>query len=500
MLTSWDLPQDDTLTHIRITGSPAELMWGEAERIVEPTATRYLFDDLVNDIQYSFEIQAFAGDEEVGDAVVFHTTPYSRPLLSLVSQSSHYIFDSVSKQPALGWDSLADYAVNAYDWSPDGTKVVVFITDNSEKVRRCALLDRATRKEINLEYSDEFGRFCMFGFSWSPDSRRLAFLSFQSYEQIVHSILNTQTGEIEHGWPAFSNIHTTFVSWSPDGSRLAMIIGANGLPGRLVVIDTHTRELELNWPVLHDQGITSVILNMHWSPDSKRLAIPYGDNISIGLDANYLVINAESKMIEHGWPELVFENISKLYWSPDGELLTLLSSRTPGGGLQVIDTTTKENMPGWPVDWPSSSMRDIAWSHNSQLLAAASWNSPYLLIVDQNTRQLDEAWAALDARASGVAWSPQHDPPSAPAQVELYRTGTEATLSWDAPDDATILDYRITIEPADQLDGPADYLLNDATVSEHLIEGLNPDVDYTVSIHAISVFGVGEPAIISSTP
>ena len=499
VLTSWDLPPDDTLTHIRITGSPAELMWGEAERIIEPTATSYLFDDLVNDIQYSFEIQAFAGDEEVGGSLVFHTTPYSRPLLSLVSQSSHYIFDSVSKQPALGWDSLADYVVNAYNWSPDRTKVVVSIFDSVGKVRRCALLDRVTRKELYLEYSDEFSGFCMFGFSWSPDSRRLAFRSLQSDGRPTHTVLNVQTGEIERDWPSFAGLYTAALDWSPDGGRFALAVDSGDIPERLTIIDSRTKEIESDWPDLFDHGVTSQISNMQWSPDSKWLAMHHTLSEVSGFSNYYIIINAESKTIETGWPETIFDGITNLYWSPDGEILILLSSRSQGGGMQVINTSTKENIPGWPMDWPSTSIQDIAWSHDSQRIATAGSTSPYLVVFDRNSKEIEEGWAPLDAQARGVAWSPQHDPPSAPAQVELHRADTEATLSWDSPDDATILDYRITIEPADQLDGPADYLLDDAAATEHRIEGLNPDVEYSVTVRAISVFGVGEPAI-SSIP
>lgn len=500
VLISWDLPQNDTLTHIRITGSPAELMWGEAERIIEPTATRYLFDGLVNDIRYSFEIQAFAGDMEVGDPFIFRTLPFSRPLLSLASDSSHYIFDSIRKRPALGWDSLVDYVVNAYNWSPDGTKVVVSIFDSAGKGRRCALLDRVTRDEIYLEYSDEFGEFCFYGFSWSPDSHRLAFRSLSLDGRAVHTVLNVQTGEIERDWPVFAGLYTAALDWSPDGDRFALGIDSGDIPERLTILDSRTKEIESDWPDLFEHGVRSAISNMQWSPDSKRLAMHYTISEHPGMSNDYIIIDADSKTIDTGWPELIFDEITNLYWSPDGELLILLSSGSPGGGMQVINTSTKENIAGWPMDWPSTSIQDIAWSHDSQRIAIAGSTNPYLVIVDRSTMEIDEDWTLLGSRARGVEWSPQHDPPGAPTQVELHRTDSGATLSWEAPVGATILDYRITIAPADQVDGPADYLINEATVSEHLIEGLNPDVDYTVSIHAISVFGVGEPAIISSTP
>src|SRR5690554_5010050 len=103
---SWDLPDDNPYTDIRITASPTELMWGEAERHLEPTATEYLFDKLVNDIQYTFEIQTFSNDKEVGKTFIFDATPRTRPLLAVGGSSSVSLIDSVTKEPALGWESL----------------------------------------------------------------------------------------------------------------------------------------------------------------------------------------------------------------------------------------------------------------------------------------------------------------------------------------------------------------------------------------------------------
>ncbi|AWV89196.1 fibronectin type III domain-containing protein [Bradymonas sediminis] len=496
---SWDLPEDNTYTEIRITASPADLMWGEAERGIDPDTTEYLFDKLVNDVDYTFEIQAFSEGEEVGETIIFEATPYSRPLLSV---SGAAVIDSVTKQPAFGWKSLIEQVGGPASWSPDGTTLLTYLGAS----QRCALFDRATREEIQLEPSAEFGNLCLpFDYSWSPDSHHLAFTRRQTESGnasnvIFFSVLDTQTGEIEPGWPDPSEIHSirTLLSldWSPDGKRLVISPSYSDGSSNVMIINTETKEFEPDWPDLTTPSPSFSIDDMQWSPDSKRLALAHPSGFYNATEAGYLIVNAETKEVETDWPEIVATNPDSLAWSPDGGLLILAYGYSRNTGMQVINTATRENEPGWPTEWPR--IQDVAWSHDSEILAISSTESPYLLIIDRDSKTIADGWAPLTEPVGKLSWSPQHDPPTAPTDVEVTRTNSSATLSWTAPADAKILDYRVTIEPAAQVDGPADYLVFDPAATEHVIEGLDPAVEYSVSISAISVFGVGEAATSSS--
>ena len=499
---SWDLPENSEITDLQISASPAALMWGESERSVDANDAEFLFDKLVNDIRYTFEIQALVDDEPVGEKVSLSATPYSRPLLAISTHSPYSIIDSVTQEFARGWEATIGEYNGVFSWSPDGTKVLVKL---SEEDPRCALFDRATRSEITLNPSPEFrSNFCSpYRESWSPDSKYLVFTrlpietGLPEPPTLVFSILNTQTGTIERDWPSLWDPTRPYMlvnalGWSPDGTRLAIIINYSTVPARLFIINTATKQIESGWPDSSELYLGRFVWDLSWSPDSKRLAITHSIGSGYGFEPDYVILNAERKEIEQNWPEKLVPAPHRVRWSPDGDLLTITSIQRPGASIQVINTSTHENEVGWPTEWMG--IQSIGWSHDSEFLAIGSVESPYLFVLNREFKNVEEGWVSVAHPVEGVNWSPQFAPPDAPSELMLARDPSRATITWEAPDAPQILDYRITIEPADQVDGPTDYLILDASATEQQIEGLDPEVDYSVSIQAITVFGVGEAA------
>ncbi|MDP1776553.1 MAG: Tol-Pal system beta propeller repeat protein TolB, partial [Moraxellaceae bacterium] len=97
--------------------------------------------------------------------------------------------------------------------------------------------------------------------SWSPDARRLAYISFESMQpQIV--IHDLQTGK-RQTITSFNGSNSA-PAWSPDGRRLAMSLSKDGNP-EIYVMDVATRALTrvTNHPAIDTEP--------RWSPDGQNL-------------------------------------------------------------------------------------------------------------------------------------------------------------------------------------------------------------------------------------
>jgi Tol biopolymer transport system component len=161
------------------------------------------------------------------------------------------------------------------------------------------------------------------GPSWSPDGRRIAFVSTRSGALEVH-VMNadgTDVVQITH-----SRAFVRDVNWSPDGTRIVFSSGAAGLTGPLGVIQ---------WPmdiyVVQADGTEARRLTRSggfnvqpvWSPDGSRIAYcsdlggPYEVWV-MGSDGS-----GQRPMTRVG------QNCSPS-WSPDGSQIAFHSDRDYG--------------------------------------------------------------------------------------------------------------------------------------------------------------------------
>jgi TolB protein len=76
--------------------------------------------------------------------------------------------------------------------------------------------------------------------AWSPDGKRLAFVSFENNRAQV-SVVDVITGRVER-LSAFPGINGA-PAWSPDGRKLAVVLSKEGTP-KIYLLDTETKKIE----------------------------------------------------------------------------------------------------------------------------------------------------------------------------------------------------------------------------------------------------------------
>ncbi len=162
--------------------------------------------------------------------------------------------------------------------------------------------------------------------AWSPDRRRIAYVSFENRRQEVF-VQSLATGE-RRSVASFAGLNSA-PAWSPDGRRLALTLSKDGNPD-IYVLDLDTGALRA--------------VTQHWSIDTEPTWAPDGRTIYFTSDRGgrpqiYRVA------VNGGQPERVtFEGNynARPAVSPDGRWLAMVH-RGPGGDqIAVMDLQSRQ--------------------------------------------------------------------------------------------------------------------------------------------------------------
>jgi dipeptidyl aminopeptidase/acylaminoacyl peptidase len=269
-------------------------------------------------------------------------------------------------------------------FSPDGSRVAFALTEpprEATRSRHVWLLDTRTREVRQFTNSAK----SEFAARWSPDGRRLAFLSDRDEATQIY-LLPLDGGEalrLTEG-----KLAVRAFEWSPDGKQIAFIapeakteaeekkekdkddarvIDRDDKRARLWVIDVETRKLRQltsgNWQVQEAK----------WIPRGDRLIVAATDRPELDLETNRIFSLAlvDGKLQELSAPPGPFGQLSV---APDGASVAYLAAREDGPSLhdlylQPLAGGPARNLSGASID---RSLAGFVWRPDGTILALAA--------------------------------------------------------------------------------------------------------------------------------
>jgi dipeptidyl aminopeptidase/acylaminoacyl peptidase len=266
-------------------------------------------------------------------------------------------------------------------FSPDGTRVAFVVSDplkNEKRTRHIWLYDLQAKTSRQFTYSDKTESSPR----WSPDGKKLAFLSNRGGDQQQIYVLRIEGGEGVALTKAKASV--TALAWAPDGQSIAYLAPDPKTEAeekkekekddaRVVdKEDKHARIHLLTVSTQEERALTDAnwrVDELHWMPDGQSIVASATNRPASDQYTNriYLVGAKDGTMKEIAAPRGPFGDLKV---SPDGLMISYFGARDDGPGahdLMLLPAKggAARNLTGASLD---RQLADYHWAKSGSLL------------------------------------------------------------------------------------------------------------------------------------
>jgi len=207
---------------------------------------------------------------------------------------------------------LTDNDGGNYDpvWSPDGRRIAFFSFSNQDGDLEIFVMDADGGNQTQLTFNDNEDQEPV----WSPDGRRIAFISnywcpgSENRDDWDWDISVVDADGENLSQLTNNTANDDDPSWSPDGRRIAFLSDRNGGLDNIFVMDADGRNVTQLTDYPH-----SIDEELAWSPDGSRIAFISSRDMFL---SEIFVMDADgsnqTQLTNNG------AAVRQLAWSPDG--------------------------------------------------------------------------------------------------------------------------------------------------------------------------------------
>ena len=275
----------------------------------------------------------------------------------------------------------------------------------------------------HVSAGDGHAEYAEHDIAWSPDSKKLAFLSNKESPDQVELYIADIAG---HAARQLTRLTGSLASpsWSPDGKTLALLFTENAprAPGPLEPMTPPSGLIEQQ---VYEQRLTIVdvssgqvrqvspadlyVYEYDWSPESKRFVATAAQGVG---DANWWIAQLCTIDIASGETKSIYKpplQIAEPRWSPDGKTIAFIGGimsdqGSTGGDIYTIPAAGAEIRNLTPGIKASPAM--LAWLPYSQkiLFAEQIDGASGIATVDARDGKTENLWNGPETVSTGSSW------------------------------------------------------------------------------------------------